>query len=146
MKSGCVVPAWCAITHERRGPYSGGLLFQHGRSTSLAQPQKGLVSPRVSYRDEALLRHRPIDMLRRVETDAAEFSGSVIAGAFREKGVGGLIKGDVEDPRQDPDRRSYGEMFGGNGPSRSVQVTRVTLWPVRLDDTSSGRFEMLVRK
>ena len=45
-----------------------------------------------------------IDMLQRVETDAAELPGGVVAKPVRHKGVGGLVKGDGDEEREHPDR------------------------------------------
>ena len=45
-----------------------------------------------------------IDVLCRIEADAAEVPGGIVAEAMGDKGVGGLMKGNGEDQRQDPDR------------------------------------------
>ena len=45
-----------------------------------------------------------IDMLERIEADAAELPGGVVAEPVRDKAVRGLVKGDGDDERQHPDR------------------------------------------
>ena len=54
--------------------------------------------PRQQHRAEG------IDVLERIEADAAELLGGVVAEPVRDKGVRGLVKGDGDDQRQDPDR------------------------------------------
>ncbi len=51
-----------------------------------------------------------IDMPDRVEGDAPEFEGGVVAEPMRDEAVGGLVKGDGDDQRQHPDRK----LVGGN--------------------------------
>ena len=45
-----------------------------------------------------------IDVLERIEADPAELIGGVVAEPVRDKAVGGLMEGDGDDERQDPDR------------------------------------------
>ena len=44
-----------------------------------------------------------IDMLERIEADAAPISGGVVAKMVRDEAVSGLVKGDGDHERQDPD-------------------------------------------
>jgi hypothetical protein len=43
-------------------------------------------------------------MPERIEADAAEVKSRVVAESMRDETVGGLMKGNGEDQRQDPDR------------------------------------------
>ena len=45
-----------------------------------------------------------IDMLERIEADAAELQGGVVAEPVRDKAVRRLVEGDGDDERQHPDR------------------------------------------
>ena len=57
-----------------------------------------------------------IDMLERIEADPAELLGGVVAEPVRDKGVGGLVEGDGDEERQDPDRDVIKEMFNRSAP------------------------------
>ena len=45
-----------------------------------------------------------VDMLERIEADPAKLLGGVVAEPVGDKRVGGLVEGDGDEERQDPDR------------------------------------------
>ena len=68
-----------------------------------------------------------IDMLERIETDAAPLPGGVVAEMVRDKAVGGLMKGDGDDQRQHPD--GYGIEGAVQGQSDDPDRVQLTVDP-----------------
>ncbi len=66
-----------------------------------------------------ITRAKRVDVLQRVEADAAEFPGGVVAEPMRDKAVRGFVKGDGDDERQHPD----GDVVGGDVQTRAALVS-----------------------